>query len=150
MTVPSNLAPNRRPATIASLAMLCALALAACAPQPSTDGTPPADAAPAAPETAPPTPAADAADPSTGTTAPEADAPPAAPDMAAQCNADAAQSFVGKEATDATVADAKAAAGAKGDVRVIKPGQPVTMDFRGDRLNVEVDERNLVVRITCG
>jgi hypothetical protein len=70
--------------------------------------------------------------------------------MAAQCNAAAAQSFVGKEATEATVADAQRAAGAKGDVRVIKPGQAVTMDYRADRLNVEVDARNAIARITCG
>ncbi|HVI59586.1 MAG TPA: I78 family peptidase inhibitor [Luteimonas sp.] len=148
MTLSSNLAPNRRPAVIASLGTLCALALAACAPKPTTDGAPPADTAPAATEPAPA--AADAATPPAAATTPEADAAPGAPDMSAQCSADAAQSFVGKEATDATVADAKAAAGAKGDVRVIKPGQPVTMDFRGDRLNVEVDERNAIVRITCG
>ena len=37
-----------------------------------------------------------------------------------------------------------------GDVRVIKPGQAVTMDYRGDRLNVEVDAHNAIVRITCG
>lgn len=62
----------------------------------------------------------------------------------------AAQSYVGQVATEATVAQAQAAAGATGAVRVIEPGQAVTMDFRGDRLNVEVDESNAIVRITCG
>ena len=80
------------------------------------------------------------------------EAPAATPpgDASAQCNAAAAKAFVGREATEATVAEAQTAAGATGAVRVIKPGQPVTMDFRGDRLNVEVDERNGIVRITCG
>jgi Peptidase inhibitor I78 family len=35
-------------------------------------------------------------------------------------------------------------------VRVIRPGQAVTMDFRGDRLNVEIDERNRVRALRCG
>ena len=75
---------------------------------------------------------------------------PGPADAAAQCDADAAQSYIGQDASEATVAEAKAAAGATGAVRVIKPGQPVTMDFRADRLNVEVDDGNAIVRITCG
>src|SRR3546814_11180429 len=70
--------------------------------------------------------------------------------MATQCDADAAQSYIGQDASEATVAEAKAAAGATGALRVIKPGQPVTMDFRADRLNVEVDDDNAILRITCG
>src|SRR3546814_16337764 len=69
--------------------------------------------------------------------------------MATQCDADAAQSYIGQDASEATVAEAKAAAGATGALRVIKPGQPVTMDFSADRLNVEVDDDNAIVRITC-
>lgn len=119
-----------RPSFLVSLAAVLALSLGACAS--SQD-----DTAPSAPS-APPTSATEAT--------------PATPpgDAAAQCNAGAAQSFVGQEATEATVAEAQTAAGATGAVRVIKPGQAVTMDFRGDRLNVEVDERNAIVRITCG
>ncbi len=76
---------------------------------------------------------------------------PAAPaETAAACHADAAQAYIGKPADEATVAQAQQAAGASGDVRVIKPGQPVTMDYRGERLNVEVDEHGVIVKITCG
>lgn len=35
-------------------------------------------------------------------------------------------------------------------VRVIRPGQPVTMDYRFDRLNIELDAEDRVVRVTCG
>jgi len=35
-------------------------------------------------------------------------------------------------------------------LRWIQPGQAVTMDFRGDRVNVHLDARNRVERITCG
>lgn len=78
------------------------------------------------------------------------DAAPAADHHAAPCDAAPAQAFVGKQADEATVAAARKAAGAKGDLRVIKPGQPVTMDYRIGRLNVEVDEHNTIVRINCG
>ena len=130
---------RRRPLLVLPFAALTLCSLAACAPRQDTVS-----------ETAPPTPAATA--PSEASPATPADtATPAATDgMAAQCDAATAQSFVGKEATEATVADAQRTAGAKGDVRMIKPGQAVTMDYRPDRLNVEVDARNAIVRITCG
>jgi len=34
--------------------------------------------------------------------------------------------------------------------RVIFPGQPVTMDFRADRLNVEIGADDKVARVYCG
>lgn len=34
--------------------------------------------------------------------------------------------------------------------RVIFPGQPVTMDFRQERLNVEIGPDDKVVRVFCG
>ncbi len=36
------------------------------------------------------------------------------------------------------------------NIRVIRPGTPVTKDFRIDRLNVDVDESGTVTRIYCG
>lgn len=118
----------RHPLLVLPCAALLALSLAACTSDPdmaadtAPPATVPADAAPA----------------------------PATPgDTPAPCNAEAAQSFVGKEASQSTVAEAKAAAGAN-DMRVIEPGQPVTMDYRVDRLNVDVDEGNVIARIHCG
>lgn len=35
-------------------------------------------------------------------------------------------------------------------VRVIRPGEPVTMDYRANRLNVELDDGDGIVRIFCG
>lgn len=35
-------------------------------------------------------------------------------------------------------------------VRIIRPGDFVTMDFRLDRLNFELDESDIIVRIFCG
>ena len=35
-------------------------------------------------------------------------------------------------------------------VRVIRPGMAVTMDYRGDRLNIVVDRNGRIVRAHCG
>jgi len=35
-------------------------------------------------------------------------------------------------------------------VRVIKPGMAVTMDYRSDRLNVELDDVNTIKALRCG
>ncbi len=37
-----------------------------------------------------------------------------------------------------------------GLVRLIAPGQAVTMDFRHDRINVHVDAGNNITRLACG
>ena len=37
-----------------------------------------------------------------------------------------------------------------GQVRVIRPGMAVTMDFRPERINFEIDEAGRVARIYCG
>ena len=35
-------------------------------------------------------------------------------------------------------------------VRVIKPGMAVTMDYREDRVNIDVDADNRIVKVRCG
>src|SRR3546814_16649385 len=85
--------------------------------------------------------------------APDPAAPAPAPDpadMATQCDADAAQSYIGQDASEATVAEAQADAGATGPLRAIQPGQPGTQDFRDHRLNLEVEDEKAPVRTTCG
>lgn len=96
------------------------LLLAACAT------SPPAESPPATP--APPPPAADASGP---------------------CRASAAEFARGRAYTDALGAELQAKAGAKA-LRVIRPGQAVTMDFRDDRLNVELDAGGKVTKVSCG
>lgn len=72
------------------------------------------------------------------------------PDSASgACQADAAQGHVGQPATDASIEAARIAVGAK-SVRVLKPGQPATMDYRHDRVNVLLDDAGNIARITCG
>jgi hypothetical protein len=65
------------------------------------------------------------------------------------CTADAANAYVGQVASADVVERARRAAGA--DVaRVLHPGEVVTMEYRSGRLNLDVDERNVIVRLRCG
>ena len=65
-----------------------------------------------------------------------------------KCNPDVLEQFNGKVANEATVKQAVAASGAK-NARVVKPGMAVTMDFREDRLTINVDADNKIERIGC-
>jgi len=65
------------------------------------------------------------------------------------CQAEAAQSAIGRTADEATVEAVRTAARARA-VRVLHPGQPATMDYRPDRLNLEVDADNKIVSARCG
>ena len=55
----------------------------------------------------------------------------------------------GKPATPANVEAVRVATGAS-SVRSLKPGQPMTMDYRGDRANVMQDAKGNIDKITCG
>ncbi|QQP95024.1 I78 family peptidase inhibitor [Lysobacter enzymogenes] len=81
---------------------------------------------------------------------PAAPAEPAPLPPRPSCNADAAKSaLIGKTADAATVERARAAAGGH-TVRVLKPGQMITKEYLDGRVNVHVDERNVIVDIGCG
>lgn len=83
-----------------------------------------------------------------------ADAAPS-PDNAPQpppigsCDASQLQGLVGQPLTDALSAQAKQDANAT-EVRILKPGEMVTMEFNGERLNLEVDEKQQVTAVRCG
>jgi hypothetical protein len=66
-----------------------------------------------------------------------------------ECSAKGLDNMVGAAATPSLVNRAKRRAGAS-VVRVLKPGQIVTMEFLSGRLNVNVDEKNRVKSFTCG
>lgn len=67
----------------------------------------------------------------------------------AACNIDALSGLVGQPGTSELAADAMAKSGAR-SVRWIRPGMAVTMDFRPDRLNIELDDSSNVVKFGCG
>ncbi len=73
----------------------------------------------------------------------------APPPASADCNAAAAQSYVGRKADAQTVEAARKAAGAR-TARVLVPGQMVTMEYIEGRLNIYVDGANTIERIACG
>lgn len=90
--------------------------------------------------------AACASAPSAGSSA---GSPAPSPGLSGGCDADRARSLVGQAATDASLEQARAAAGAA-TVRRLEPGQAVTMEYRGDRLNVVVDATGTVAELRCG
>lgn len=75
--------------------------------------------------------------------------PAAPPPLAGTCNAEAAHWAIGRAATpevvDRVVHETRSRA-----VRVIHPGQAVTMDYNPSRVNIHVNERNAINSITCG
>jgi hypothetical protein len=81
-------------------------------------------------------------------TLPPLDAGPAAPAVpggpADACGASGLQVLVGQ---DVALFEAQ---NRPGPVRILRPNQPVTMDFSEARLNVAIDERNRITRIYCG
>ena len=66
-----------------------------------------------------------------------------------ECRAGPAERFVGMNFRPAMSRQAQRASGAR-TVRVIRPGQAVTMDFRQDRLNIELGEGGRVRGVRCG
>ena len=75
--------------------------------------------------------------------------PPAPPPLAESCNAEAASWAMGHAVSDDIVERIRVETGSQ-SVRVIRPGQPVTMDYRGDRVNIKLNERDAIVGISCG
>lgn len=76
--------------------------------------------------------------------------PPQGPPMAAaQCNAEGARPAVGRQPSADVVERARVDSGSA-VVRVIRPGDAVDMDFRGDRLNLSVNARNAIDAVKCG
>jgi uncharacterized lipoprotein YajG len=78
-----------------------------------------------------------------------AQAPAARAEPVYQCNADGARFAVGQPLTPQLEAAARVRSGA-GIVRALKPGEAVTMELNGGRLNLDVDARNRVTDVRCG
>jgi hypothetical protein len=74
-----------------------------------------------------------------------ADAPPPAP----TCDASLVQGLVGQANDAAKAEQARVDAGAK-SVRILEPNAMVTMEFDGERLNIEVDDQGQIIAVRCG
>ena len=71
------------------------------------------------------------------------------PPLEMQCDAERAHWAIGRAATAEIVEEVRAATQSR-DVRVIHPGDVITMDFSTVRVNIHVNERNAITSITCG
>ena len=77
-------------------------------------------------------------------------APPSLAQPAASPCREAAASFaLGETYTDRLARQARRAAEAR-TVRKVEPGKVHTMEFRADRLNLDVDRRGIVQAVRCG
>lgn len=65
------------------------------------------------------------------------------------CHAEGARAAVGKGASAQVVEQARVAAGAR-MARVLHPGQIITKEFDGERLNLEVNAKGVVLAVRCG
>lgn len=65
------------------------------------------------------------------------------------CNADTASHVTGKRISPELEQEAKRSSGA-GMLRVIRPGQMITKEYRSERLNLQLNDHNTVVRVYCG
>lgn len=66
-----------------------------------------------------------------------------------ECGASLVSTYVGLRATTQLRSDVTTRSAAK-SVRWIVPDSAVTMDYRPDRLNVELDRDDKILRFTCG
>ena len=80
---------------------------------------------------------------------PVAETPAAPGDDVMNCDAKNMAWAKGQLADEATVQRIRTETHSKG-VRVIKPGMAVTMDYRTDRVNIDVDDKNHIVSVRCG
>ncbi len=87
----------------------------------------------------PETPAAPAAEEGSSAAAP----------LSGTCDSSAVSALVGKTANTALVEQAKRQSGAE-TARVLRPHQPITMDYNSRRLNIDVDETDVVKQFSCG
>ena len=74
---------------------------------------------------------------------------PLAHGSGAVCKADGLTDLVGQPATADLGAEALKRSGAR-TLRWIQPGMAVTMDYRQDRLDIHLDARNVVTKLSCG
>ena len=76
-------------------------------------------------------------------------ATPASPVTGGICRGDALGAFVGREATQKTLADLQRASGAK-TMRVVQPGMMITMEFSAERVTVQLAPGNRIEHASCG
>jgi len=75
--------------------------------------------------------------------------PPIMADLSIPCRIETLTALVGRPGSAVLASEALAKSGARA-IRWIRPREAVTMDFREDRLNVQLDRDDVVTHFTCG
>jgi hypothetical protein len=77
-------------------------------------------------------------------------APPASrPPLSGECDATKAQWALGERATNEVLERARVAAQA-GTARFLRPNQVITLEYSSARLNLGLDEKEIVRNVRCG
>lgn len=76
-------------------------------------------------------------------------APAAAAGNDGRCEASGANFAIGKPGSAALLEQARKASGSQ-MARILKPHDVVTLEYRSERLNLNVDEQGVVTRVNCG
>lgn len=71
------------------------------------------------------------------------------PPQAGACHADGARSVMGLSPSPEVVERARVGSRSR-TVRVIRPGDAITLDYSGDRLNLQVNDRGAITGAYCG
>jgi len=71
------------------------------------------------------------------------------PNSAGECNASAVQGAIGKTLNQAMLDQLRTQAGA-GSARTLSPREMITMEYNPARLNVLIDNGNVVTAVRCG
>jgi Peptidase inhibitor I78 family len=90
-----------------------------------------------------------ASGPNTPSRPPQPPSPPAPPAGQATCDHTKVQWAISEPASEGLLERARIAAGA-GSARFLRPNQPITMEYLGSRLNLGLDERDIVRAAVCG
>lgn len=86
---------------------------------------------------------------STGGTSGGSAAPAAPASNDGRCEASGADFTVGKPATAELLEQARKASGSQ-MARILKPHDMITLEYRSERLNLNVDDKGMVTRVNCG
>ena len=139
------------PPYVLAAALVPMLALSACsaAPEEGFEEEPPAETAADADTGAGSAIETETARAEIGETAPEAATAPAGEPGATPCDTEAVQGLIGTQGSETVYAKALQDSGAKAH-RALGPTDMATLDFRPDRLNIDLDADGKITGFRCG
>lgn len=76
-------------------------------------------------------------------------APSAPANNDGRCEASGADFSIGKQGSAQLLEQARTSSGSQ-SARILKPSDVVTLEYRSDRLNLNVDDKGMVTRVNCG